>query len=603
MNRLRVPQLLLGGLLMLLGTQAHAQPANDGCAGAQTTTPNGTCYGGTTVAATDGWIGSVGCAGNNPEVWYSFVATGPVADFVVTSGSLGGNVEVVLVSAGGPCTGLVVEGSACGPGPLSTTVSYSLVIGGTYYYTISSTGAAGTFTTCVTTYNPPPSPGFDCFTAEALCTNAPFNQGNFTGIGSVEELSQNSCFGLDERQSKWYTFTCSQSGTFQLLVNPVNYVAATQTGDDYDFALWDVTSGCYVSANILPVPLACNWSGCVGSTGIAPTAPFMAQVAATDYQANNPPGPGDCLSNQQWATAAVTLTACKRYALLVDNYTTSSSGFSVAFSGTAIMGPSALFTYSLSANCQTLTAARGALCTSNAMNYAWNFGDGFNSTLGVPGPHTYAGTGVFTVSLQVSDANGCVDTYSYQVNIGCLPLPVELMDLSAKAVDGAVQLDWHTATELGNDHFTVERSTDNSTYTAAGIVAGAGSTTTQQAYSFIDRPPVEGTLYYRLQQTDLNGTTTTSPAVTVVLHRSLRAVHVEPMPLQGEGRLLVQAGAEGPLEIQVIDLLGRSVAQRTVPVMRGVNAIPISSAGWPAGTYGLRVSLLGEQFGLRLVVQ
>src|SRR3989338_4650120 len=81
-----------------------AQPSNDNCGGAVSTNPNGTCYGPglattTTVGAADNWIGSVGCAGNNGEVWFSFVATGTDLAVSVTSGTMGGNVEFILVSS------------------------------------------------------------------------------------------------------------------------------------------------------------------------------------------------------------------------------------------------------------------------------------------------------------------------------------------------------------------------------------------------------------------------------------------------------------------------------------------------------------------------
>src|SRR4029453_3594756 len=37
------------------------------------------------------------------------------------------------------------------------------------------------------------------------------------------------------------------------------------SNDNYDWALWDVTTGCATKSN----SIACNWSGCTGSTGIS----------------------------------------------------------------------------------------------------------------------------------------------------------------------------------------------------------------------------------------------------------------------------------------------------------------------------------------------
>jgi PKD repeat protein len=585
----------------LVSVRVYAQPANDACAGAITVTPNGSCVTGTTAAATDGWIGTVGCAGNNPEVWYSFTATGSQLDVNITNGTLGGNVEFILVEALAPCVGLTLYASICAPSPVNQTLSLSLTPGNLYYYTISGTGAAGTFTACVNSYNAPPAPGFDCTTAEALCNGASFSQGTFSGIGATENVSTNGCFGLNERQSKWYTFTCSQSGTFQLLINPTNYNAVTQTGDDFDFSLWDVTTGCYVSALTLGPPITCNWSGCTGSTGVAPAAPFMGQLAVTDYQANNPAGPGDCLSNQQWNTAAVNLVACRRYALLIDNYTSSSGGFAVTFGGTAVLGPNALFTTSLSTNCYTVTVNRGTLCTTTAMGYTWNFGNGTTSTAGVPAPLTYATPGLYTISLIVTDANGCVDAYSTSVNIGCV-LPVELVGFEARPTDHAVHCAWSTASELNNDRFEVERSRDGVAFELVGIVPGAGNSTTTLNYALDDPRPYQGLSYYRLCQVDMDGTRTYSEIAMVTFEDAIGDPLVTPMPVTGPGVVTVPASSDGELRLEVVDLNGRLVMAADHVVQRGMNAIPFALPALPAGIYALRLSMGGSVRTVRLII-
>jgi len=581
---------LLLPLALLLPCALFAQPANDACGEAIAVTPNGSCVTGTTVAATDGWIGTVGCAGNNPEVWYSFVATGSQLDVNITSGTLGGNIEFILVEALAPCLGLTLYSSICAASPIVQTLSLSLTPGNLYYYTISSTGAAGTFTACINSYDAPPAPGFDCTTAEALCNASSFSQGTFSGIGATENVSTNGCFGLNERQSKWYTFTCSQSGTFQLLINPVNYNAATQTGDDFDFSLWNVTTGCYVSALTMGAPITCNWSGCVGSTGVAPTAPFMGQVAVTDYQANNPAGPGDCLSNQQWNTAAVNLVACNRYALLIDNYTSSSGGFSVSFGGTSVMGPSALFTTSLSANCYTVTVNRGALCTSTAMGYQWNFGDGYSTTAGLPAAHTYATPGLYTISLSVTDANGCVDAYSTTVNIGCV-LPIELLAFDARNEGAYVHCSWSTATETDNDHFEVERSLDGVQFETVGIVPGAGNSTSTLHYALDDRKSYTGRSFYRLTQVDNKGTRSHSPIVAVLRNDPFAEIGLSPVPAPDHATLNVTVNMDGSAQLDVIDANGSVVRSSMHSLSRGTNAVGMDLKDLAPGIYAVRVTM------------
>jgi PKD repeat protein len=54
--------------------------------------------------------------------------------------------------------------------------------------------------------------------------------------------------------------------------------------------------------------------------------------------------------------------------------------------------------------------------TGNPTSWAWNFGDG-NSATGQNPTHTYSQAGTYTVTLTVTDANGCTNTTTQQVSI------------------------------------------------------------------------------------------------------------------------------------------------------------------------------------------
>jgi hypothetical protein len=337
-------------------------PANDDCSGAIMVTPDGTCVAGTTLGATDYWAGTVGCQSvdGHPDVFYSFVATGTQADFTITNGTMTGNVELLVIS--GTCAGtLTSEGSSCGASPLNATIS-GLVAGITYLYTISSSiGSQGTFTTCVTTTNPPVVSGQDCATAALLCSSTSISQGvSNAGVG-VQELAGNTCLGGNERQSKWFKFTAGTSGTLGFTITPNNL------NEDYDFAMFDVTTGCPTTTT---PAIACNYAGdglstgndgCTGisifGSGTGSQTSIQTNVSCAEDQAN--PGFQPLAFKNETANNynPLNVVSGNVYALLVDNYSSTNNGFILTLNGTAIsgtggaaLGPDAAFTMAIS-NC------------------------------------------------------------------------------------------------------------------------------------------------------------------------------------------------------------------------------------------------------------
>jgi hypothetical protein len=416
--------------LLLLASVVFSQPGNDNCTTATTITPNGTCFSGSTVGANDSWQGSVGCqgGGNHPDVWYTFVSTGAVAQFNVTaSGSWSGNVEVILVQ--GTCAGgFGLVGSQCGTSPLIATFT-GLQNGVTYYYTISNTntGNPGTFQSCVTTTSPPTVAGQDCSNAAILCNNSTFSQGTSNaGFGTQELNTTATCLVTQERQSKWFKFSVGCSGTLGFTINP------NVNTDDYDFALFDVTNGC-------PTPttaaIACNYQGtspplndlegCTGisiygSGGLVAQPAIQANVPCAKDWANPGFQPYSFLNQSAGNTYnPLNVIAGNTYALLVDNFTQSNSGFTLTFEGTAIIGPDATFTYT-AGGCGTYNFNK--TCQTTNSTFLWQFGDGNTSTFQNPS-YTYSTFGNFIITLQVKDALGCIATFSQTINIVATPLP------------------------------------------------------------------------------------------------------------------------------------------------------------------------------------
>jgi len=85
-------------------------------------------------------------------------------------------------------------------------------------------------------------------------------------------------------------------------------------------------------------------------------------------------------------------------------------------------------------------------------------------------------------------------------------LPIELLSFKGRPEKDRVMLSWETATETNNDYFTIEKSLDGVSWEPIGTVPGAGTSLFTNTYEFPDFHPDIGTNYYRLSQTDYDGT-------------------------------------------------------------------------------------------------
>lgn len=96
------------------------------------------------------------------------------------------------------------------------------------------------------------------------------------------------------------------------------------------------------------------------------------------------------------------------------------------------------------------------------------------------------------------------------------PLPITLLWFDARPEGNIVRLEWATATEHQNALFTVERSKDGISFEPVVEVPGAMNSSVRLDYEAVDPSPYPGLSYYRLRQTDVDGTTTASNIVAVL---------------------------------------------------------------------------------------
>ncbi|AYA35752.1 hypothetical protein D3Y59_00985 [Hymenobacter oligotrophus] len=142
------------------------------------------------------------------------------------------------------------------------------------------------------------------------------------------------------------------------------------------------------------------------------------------------------------------------------------------------------------------------------------------------------------------------------------PLPVELASFNARYTNKQVQLQWVTASEKNSANFAVERSADGKTFEVVTTVRAAGNSSVRREYSAVDNNVRPGLNYYRLKQTDLDGTSTTSQVVAVQAGAAEQQLSAYGTP----GNLIVEMRTDAVCRaIRVMDSMGRVLHTEVMP--------------------------------------
>jgi len=90
------------------------------------------------------------------------------------------------------------------------------------------------------------------------------------------------------------------------------------------------------------------------------------------------------------------------------------------------------------------------------------------------------------------------------------PLPIELLGFDANCDDDVITVSWASASETNNDFYTIEKSLDGMNWDFVATISGANGTGNSNQtlyYNYTDYSPLGQLSYYRLSQTDFDGST------------------------------------------------------------------------------------------------
>lgn len=224
--------------------------------------------------------------------------------------------------------------------------------------------------------------------------------------------------------------------------------------------------------------------------------------------------------------------------------------------------------------------------TVTATGTAWT-ATGVSGNVSVTATNS-VGSGGFFPTSRFSDCQTC-------------SLPIVLLFFKGNYQGNDILLNWATSSEKNNKSFTVERSSDGSSFYAIGVLDGAGNSSVTRNYSFTDVQPILGISYYRLKQTDFDGEETYSNVISFV-QEGYSSLMLYPNPTNDQVSVFMKQYDEtGLASIKIYNALGQEVYTSIFDAMNLTAGVSLELSSLPQGTYVVKLLTSQGEWVERLV--
>lgn len=161
---------------------------------------------------------------------------------------------------------------------------------------------------------------------------------------------------------------------------------------------------------------------------------------------------------------------------------------------------------------------------------------------------------------------GAINTYTINATLPPVYLPIGLLNFSGFNEHSYNSFSWSTNSEINNDFFTLEKTTDGVNFIEVVKTNGAGNSNTILHYSIIDYHPTEGMSYYRLKQTDFNGEYSYSNLVAIDGSSQLSAdFSIYPNPFSNSATITVNGLSQlNIVELEIYNVLGEKIMHNSI---------------------------------------
>lgn len=194
-----------------------------------------------------------------------------------------------------------------------------------------------------------------------------------------------------------------------------------------------------------------------------------------------------------------------------------------------------------------------------------------------------------------TEGGGDNDFYGFLEAAEGSPLPVELLYFTVASKKNYVEINWSTATEINNDYFTIEKSLDGSDFIKVLNIEGSGNSSDPNAYQVMDDQISSKLIYYRLSQTDYDGSVSYLglKSINMTLPSKL-SFYPSIVPVGGE----ITFDAVVPSEVSVYNNAGQLVMTQTM----ANNKLAFTNT-LKSGVYIIQSTLGDQIFSNRIILK
>jgi len=168
-------------------------------------------------------------------------------------------------------------------------------------------------------------------------------------------------------------------------------------------------------------------------------------------------------------------------------------------------------------------------------------------------------------------------------------LPLTWLNVGGRNIGSDNYIYWSTTAEVDNSYFSVEVSSNATTFTSIGFVPAQSSSSGAHNYSFIHKNVTLPTAFYRIKQVDLDGRSSYSKVITITVGDNPATGFIYVSGSAGDHvSASISATRSFNTTMVVIDMSGRVLTRQAMILNKGVNTVDITLAGAAQGAYILQ---------------